>query len=82
MQLEPPSTQVETTQPEPSSVQVSTSLAGRTKIDASEVSLTTAAMRQASTSAPSAPPTTEGAIPEVEPPWEGLASLGADVGSS
>lgn len=80
--MEPLTAQVETTQPEPPSVQASTSAAGRTEGDAFEVSLTTTVMGQASVPTPSAPPTAEGAVLEVEPSQEGSASLGTDVGSS
>jgi hypothetical protein len=57
-------------------------MVGRTEGDALDVSLAGATMGQASMSIPSTPPTTRGAVPEVEPPREGLASLGADAGSS
>jgi hypothetical protein len=60
--------QAETTQPKPPSVQSSASTVGQTEGDVLEVSLTTTAMGQASAPAPSAPPTTGGAVLEVEPP--------------
>jgi hypothetical protein len=60
--------QAKTTQPEPPSMQSSASAAGQTEGDVLEVSLTTTVMGQASAPAPSAPPTTRGAVLEVEPP--------------
>jgi hypothetical protein len=80
-QPEPPPAQVETTQPEPSPVQASASAAGRTKEDVFEASLATVVMGRASASALSAPPTAGGAVPEVEPPQEGSVLLGVGTAS-
>jgi hypothetical protein len=60
--------QAETTQPKPPSVQSSVSVALQTEGDVLEVSLTTTVMGQASVPAPSATPTTGGAVLEVESP--------------
>lgn len=76
------SSQAETAQPELPYAQAVTFAAGQTEGDAPEVPLASATTGQASAFDPSAPPIARGAVPEVEPLWEGSASLGADTGLS
>jgi hypothetical protein len=55
---------------------------GQTEENVAEASSVTLVAGRTSVSTPSTSLTTEGAIPEVEPPWKGSALLGADLGLS
>jgi hypothetical protein len=85
--VEPPLVQTEMTTPMTGATQpdATTSLPtglGQSGKDTTEVSSVTVVKGQTSTSMSSVPPTTGGAVPEEVASMEGLATLGANVGSS